>query len=60
MENHILKKKEETRGRNFLEVANKLGLKDFQVFIRTDPLNSQTGIMIFTDDYKHGTDFDIL
>ena len=50
-------KNEATSGKKVIEVANKLGLKDFRIYIRTDELTTKQGIINLTDDYKNGTHF---
>ena len=40
-----------------VKVANKIGLRDFGLFIRTDKLTSKQGIINLTDNYKNGTHF---
>ena len=50
-------KNEATSGKKIVEVANKLGLKDFSIYIRTDELTTKQGIINLTDDYKNGTHF---
>ena len=54
MKRHNLKK-ESTSSAKILEVANKLGLKDFNIYLRTDKLTSNQGGINLTDDYKNGT-----
>ena len=56
MKQHNLKN-EATSGMKVAEVANKLGLKDFSIYIRTDALTTKQGIINLTDDYKNGTHF---
>ena len=56
MKNHNLKN-EATSGKKLLEIANKLGLKDFNIYIRTEALTSNQGIINLTDNYKKGTHF---
>ena len=46
-----------TKGSKLVEVANKIGLEDFNLYIRTDKLTSKQGIINLTDDYKKGTHF---
>ena len=56
MKKHGLKN-EATKGSKLVEVANKIGLKDFGLYIRTDKLTSKQGIINLTDNYKNGTHF---
>ena len=56
MKKHDLQNKA-TKGSKLLEVANKIGLRDFGLFIRTDKLTSKQGIINLTDNYKNGTHF---
>ena len=46
-----------TKGSKLVEVANKLKLKDFNIYIRTDNLTSKQGIINLTDNYSKGTHF---
>ena len=41
-----------TKGSKIVEVANKLKLKDFNIYIRTDKLTSKQGIINLTDNYQ--------
>ena len=50
-------KNEATKGSKLVEVASKLKLKDFNIYIRTDKLNSKQGIINLTDNYSKGTHF---
>ena len=50
-------KNEATSGLNVAEVAKKLGLKDFGIYLRTDELTTKQGIINSTDEYKNGTHF---
>ena len=50
-------KNEPTSGKKIVEVAQKIKLKDFNIYIRTDKLTSNQGIINLTDDYKNGTHF---
>ena len=54
MEQHNLKN-EATSGTKVAEVAKKLGLEDFSIYIRTDELTTKQGIKNLADDYKNGT-----
>ena len=45
-------KNEATSGKKIVEVANKLGLKDFSIYFRTDELTTKQGIINLTDDLK--------
>ena len=56
MKEHGLENKA-TKGSKLVEVANKLKLKDFNIYIRTDKLTSKQGIINLTDNYKKGTHF---
>ena len=56
MKEHKLKN-EATKGSKLVEVASKLKLKDFNIYIRTDKLNSKQGIINLTDNYSKGTHF---
>ena len=56
MKKHGLENKA-TKGSKLLEVANKIGLKDFRLYIRKDKLTSKQGIINLTDDYKKGSHF---
>ena len=56
MEEHGLKN-EATKGTKLVEIANKLKLKDFNIYIRTHKLNSKQGIINLTDNYTKGTHF---
>ena len=49
VEQHNLKN-EATSGLKVAEVAKKLGLKDFSIYIRTDELTTKQGIINLTDD----------
>ena len=50
-------KNEATSGKKIVEVAQKIKLKDFNTYIRTDKLTSNQGNINLTDDYKKGTHF---
>ena len=41
-----------TNGSKLVEVANKIGLESFGLYIRTDTLASKQGIINLTDNYK--------
>ena len=56
MKKHNLKN-EVTSGKKIVEVAQKIKLKDFNIYIRTDKITSNQGIINLTDDYKNGTHF---
>ena len=56
MKKHGLKN-EATKGSKLGEVANKIGLKVFGLYIRTDKLTSKQGIINLTDNYRNGTHF---
>ena len=56
MKEHGLKN-EATKSSKLVDVANKLKLKDFNIYIRTDKLTSKQGIINLTDNYKKGTHF---
>ena len=56
MKQHNLKN-EATSGMKVAEVAKKLGLKDFAIYIRTDELTTKQGVINLTDDCKNGTHF---
>ena len=56
MKKHGLKN-EATKCSKLVEVANKIGLESFGLFIRTDKLTSKQGIINLTDNYKNGTHF---
>ena len=56
MKRHRLKNRA-TKGGKLVEVANKIDLKDFGLFIGTDKLTSKQGIINLTDNYKNGTHF---
>ena len=56
MQKHGLQN-EATKGSKLVEVANKIGLESFGLFIRTDKLTSKQGIINLTDNYKNGTHF---
>ena len=51
MKEHELENKS-TKGSILLEVANELGLKGFNMYLRTDKLTSKQGILNLTDNYK--------
>ena len=48
-------KNETTSSKKILEVANKIGLKDFNIYIRTDKITTNQGVINLTDDYSRGT-----
>ena len=48
MKKHGLQNKA-TKGSKLVEVANKIELKDFSLYIRTDKLTSKQGIINLTD-----------
>ena len=56
MKKHNLEN-EATSGKKVVEIANKIGLKDFSIYIRTDKLTTKQGIINLTDDYTKGTHF---
>ena len=48
MKEHSLQNKA-TKGSKLVEVANKIGVEDFSLYIRTDKLTSKQGIINLTD-----------
>ena len=44
-----------TNAKKILEVANKIGLKDFNIYIRTDKITTNQGVINLTNDYSRGT-----
>ena len=56
MKKHNLKN-EVTSGKKIVEVAQKIKLQDFNIYISTDKITSNQGIINLTDDYKNGTHF---
>ena len=56
MKEHGLENKA-TKGSKLVEVANKLKLKDFNIYIRTDKITSKQGSINLTDNYSKGTHF---
>ena len=58
MKQHNLKNESTNAKKNILEVANKLGLKDFKLYIRTDKITTKQGVINLTNDYSRGFHWD--
>ena len=56
MRKHRLRN-ESTNGKKIFEVVEKLKLKDFNIYLRTDELTTRQGIINLSDDYTNGTHF---
>ena len=56
MKEHVLQNRP-TKGSELVKIANKLKLKDFNIYIRTNKLTSKQGIINLTDNYSKRTHF---